>query len=30
MGGGRKFRNYYKDECLIKAGGHTNGTLDFY
>lgn len=22
-------RNYYKDECLIKAGGLANGTLDF-
>ena len=26
----KKFFNYYKDECLIKAGGHQNGTLDFY
>jgi len=26
----RKFRNYYKDECLVKAGGQANGTLDFY
>ena len=26
----RKFRNYWKDECLIKAGGKSNGTLDFF
>ena len=27
---GRKFFNYYKDECLIKAGGDKKGVLDFY
>jgi mannan endo-1,4-beta-mannosidase len=27
---GRKFFNYYKDECLVKAGGQAGGTLDFY
>ena len=26
----KKFRNFWKDECLIKAGGKANGTLDFY
>jgi len=23
-------RNYYKDECLVAAGGQTEGVLDFY
>ena len=27
---GRKFFNYYKDACLVKAGGKATGTLDFY
>ena len=27
---GQKFFNYYKDECLLAAGGKPNGTLDFY
>merc|ERR1719461_1782394 len=26
---GRRFFNYYKDECLVKAGGDPRGTLDF-
>jgi hypothetical protein len=26
---GREFFNYYKDECLIKAGAIANGTLDY-
>ena len=26
---GRKFFNYYKDECLIKAGGEATGVFDF-
>ena len=29
MENGRNFFNYYKDECLIKAGGKKNGTLDY-
>jgi len=24
------FRNYWKDECLVKAGGEAGGVLDFY
>jgi len=24
------YRNYYKDECLVAAGGRAKGTLDFY
>ena len=28
--GGRKFRNYYKDECLVGAGGKAKGVLDFF
>jgi len=24
------FQNYWKDECLLKAGGKKTGTLDFY
>lgn len=24
------FRNYWKDECLVKAGGRAGGVLDFY
>ncbi len=27
---GRKFFNYYADECLVKAGGDKDGVLDFY
>ena len=28
--GGRKFRNFYKDECLQMAGGQEAGVLDFF
>jgi len=27
---GQGFRSYYKDECLVGAGGDKMGTLDFY
>ena len=27
---GKTFFNYYKDECLVSAGGKINGVLDFY
>ena len=27
---GRKFRLYYKDECLTAAGGEPEGVLDFF
>lgn len=27
---GRKFFNYWNDQCLIKAGGKNDGILDFY
>ena len=27
---GKSFFNYYKDECLVAAGGETSGVLDFY
>ena len=27
---GKTFFNYFKDECLVSAGGKPNGVLDFY